>query len=148
MPHIVYCSRVIVAFMGRCVLVLGGRSFLSAERTEEKRAHTCERSQREGGGPALFATDGSHRGVCVCVCGLLECVLPLSVNKWTPLHVARQDIGQDHRTHPSAVCTFTLPLSACLSTIFIYVITDYRPLFFFFFQGFFVSPALFFIHVW
>lgn len=79
-----------------------GQSFLSSLNSREtgKRAHTCECSAegREGLRLHCFQQMGVmvvgkgcvHTRVCVCVyvCVcigvLLECVLPLSVNKWTP----------------------------------------------------------------
>lgn len=57
----------------------------TAERTEENVRTHVSVLQREGSGTVLFSTDGSHGGgkgcVHVCIGGLLECVLPLSVNK-------------------------------------------------------------------
>lgn len=76
-PHAMYCSTVIVASMGQRVLVLGGQPFLSAtERTEEKRAHTCECCAEGGGWVCIvfsrWETQGWERvcvPVCVCVLG-------------------------------------------------------------------------------
>ena len=75
--------------VGQCVLDAPSSPCYAAQRTEGKNVRThVSVVQREGPGSVLFSTDGSHGGgkgcVCVCVCvlgGLLECVLPLSVNK-------------------------------------------------------------------
>lgn len=75
------CCGNTVVFISQCVLV---------ERTEENVCTHVSVVQREGPGSILFSTDGSQgsEGGCVHVCcgvgGMLECVLPVSVNNRTP----------------------------------------------------------------
>lgn len=79
-------TSVTVVLTGLCLLVLLP---LKAQRTEEKRAHTCEHCSEGGAWVRIvfnrWKSWGGERG-CVHVCwgGLLEYVFPLSVNKQTP----------------------------------------------------------------
>lgn len=105
-------TGVTVVLTGLCVLVLFP---LKAQRTEEKRAHTCEHCSEGGAWVRIvfnrwesWGGGGEMReGVCMCVEGGFWSMffLCLSTSK-LPLDLS----SQDDRTHP-CVCTFTLSLS-------------------------------------
>lgn len=115
--HTVCCGNTVV-FISQCVLV---------ERTEENVCTHVSVVQREGPGSVLFSTDGSQgsEGGCVHVCcgvgGMLECVLPVSVNNRTPpsslLLLGRQPRWQD-----TPLCLHIHSLLICFSTASIYLL--------------------------
>lgn len=84
--------------------------------------HMWDVMRREGPGSVLFSTDGIQgrggregggalrKGVCVCVVwgrgrrgGLPQCLLPLSVNKWTP-PPSQQRLGRRPRSQDTPLC--------------------------------------------
>lgn len=120
--HTMYCRSIVVVLMGQCVLVLGGRPFLSALHSREnrgKRAHTCECSAKGGPRVCIVFNRWESRGwerVCACLCVLGACwsvfFLRLSTSEH-PLHLAG--------SRTSAKMTEHTPLFHSLSVFIYYV---------------------------
>lgn len=121
-----YCGSIVV-FMGHCVLVLGGRSFLSALHSREnrgKRAHTCECSAKGGPWVCIVFNRWESRGwerVCACLCVLGACwsvfFLRLSTSE-LPLHLAGSRTSAKMTEHTPL---FTHSLSPYVSVFICYI---------------------------
>lgn len=128
-------------FMGQCVLDAPSSQCYTAQRTEEKRAHTCECCAKGGPGVCIVFNRWESRGwerVCACLCVLGACwsvfFLCLSTSE-LPLHLAGSRTSAKMSGHTPL---FTHSLSPYPSVFIYYIyLSPYQTLVYHF------SPHLF-----